>query len=78
MCWSVWCDNINSRANRPIAKNITVSIASPWIPTRVFCIKISKEKASIIMGEDSIEFRDINGAVWMSIDTRQSNFGVVS
>ncbi|GFU69716.1 hypothetical protein TNCV_1221041 [Trichonephila clavipes] len=62
MCWNVWCDNINSRANRPIAKNITVSIASPWVPTRVFCIKISKEKGSIIMGENSIEFRDIIGA----------------
>ncbi|GFT40126.1 hypothetical protein TNCV_3932151 [Trichonephila clavipes] len=58
MCWSVWCDNINSRADRRIAKNITSGISSPWVPTRVFCIEISKEKGSI-MGENSIEFRNI-------------------
>ncbi|GFV18563.1 hypothetical protein TNCV_4364851 [Trichonephila clavipes] len=78
MCWSVWCDNINSRANSPIAKDSTVSIAPPWVPTRMFSIKITKEEGFVIVSENSVQFRDINGAVWMFVDTRHSDFRVVT
>ncbi|GFX36843.1 hypothetical protein TNCV_4000051 [Trichonephila clavipes] len=79
--WHVVVKNflkLNPLRLQPNCKNITIGIASPWVPTRVFSVKISKEKGSIIMCENSIEFRNINGAVWMSIDTRHSDFGVVT
>ncbi|GFV77402.1 hypothetical protein TNCV_2488581 [Trichonephila clavipes] len=57
---------------------ITGGIAPPWVPTRMFRIKISKEKGFVIVAENSIKFRDINGAVWMFVDARHSDFGVVT
>ncbi|GFW40233.1 hypothetical protein TNCV_277691 [Trichonephila clavipes] len=74
MCWSVWCDNINSRANSPIAKDSTVSIAPPWVPTRMFSIKITKEDTR------HSDFRVVtylndNGCVFECV--RSTNDGVV-
>ncbi|GFW95085.1 hypothetical protein TNCV_1497241 [Trichonephila clavipes] len=67
-----------AEATAQLLRILPLALLPPWVPTRVFSVKISKEKGSIIMCENSIEFRNINGAVWMSIDTRHSDFGVVT